>query len=80
MAESKSRDLSIEVLTCSLLCHHVDYGPAKVDTANSTTRAISLQVTPRVCRLCMCVSRHVGNLRWLALAVEHGHHRKHPPI
>ncbi len=59
MAERKSRDLPIEVLTCSVLGHHADYGQAKVDTANSTTSAISLQVTPRVCRLCMCVSRHV---------------------
>jgi hypothetical protein len=80
MAERESRALPDEVLTSRWSNLHVQRGPGKVGKANSTTSANPLQVTPRMCRWCMCVSRGMGNMRWLVLAVELVHDRKLVPI
>ncbi len=70
MVERESRALPDEVRTCRWSGLYVQLGRVKVRNTNSATTASPLQVTPRICRWCMCVSRHVGNLRWLVLAVE----------
>ncbi len=80
MAERESRALPDEVLTCRWSGFHMQRERIKVRNTNSTTSANPLQVTPRMCRWCMCVSRGMGNLRWLMLVVELGHDRKLVPI
>jgi hypothetical protein len=80
MVDRKSRALPDEVLTCRWSGFHVQRGRVKVLMDNYTTVANPLQVTPRMCSWCMCVSRGMGNMRWLVLVVELGHDRKLVPI